>query len=103
MRLQRNFKMEKTNESVVAEETPLERKFKAWGAKSMKEVPKDLLNHKSEWYDREIFEKNLNVRNVDYYQLFRVLNENVETWQQERYEQFSNQVEEYFSFFEYEK
>lgn len=69
----------------------------------MKEVPKDLLNHKSEWYDREIFEKNLNVRNVDYYQLFRVLNENVETWQQERYEQFSNQVEEYFSFFEYEK
>ena len=93
--------MENTNESIVAEETPLERKFKAWGAKSMKDVPRDLLNHKSEWYDREIFEKNLNVKNVDYYQLFRVLNENVETWLQERYEQFSNQVEDYFSYLEY--
>lgn len=82
---------------------PYERKILACGAKNLDEVPRDVLNHKAEVFDKEIFEINLAVEAVDAEDLLSKLNGNVERWMQCHYDDFIEQVEEYFSYSEYSK
>lgn len=75
-------------------EDPLVGKYMAWGAESPDKIPSWCLKVKDGLVDKELIKRNLGVVPMDYDDLFRQLNGNVETYFAERRERMRDLVDE---------
>lgn len=65
-------------------ENPFVGKFLEWGAESVDAIPSSLLKIKDGLVSKELFEKNLHVKDEDYLGLFKRLNGNVDAYNKEQ-------------------
>lgn len=79
-----------------ANEDPLVGKYLAWGAESPDKIPSWCLKVKDGLVDKELVKRNLGVVPMDYDDLFRQLNGNVEAYFAERRERMQDLVDECF-------
>lgn len=88
--------------SDVPEENPLVGKYLEWGAASPEEIPGSLLKVKDGAISKELFEKNLAIRDEDYEGLFKLLNGNASAYLLDQETKVRDAIDEYLDTFAYE-
>lgn len=84
--------------SSIPEENPLIGKYLKWGAESVDKIPRELLNLRDGVINKELFKKNLEVRNEDYTGLFKRLNDNVREYGHNLEQLLIDRIGEFFSY-----